>query len=140
MKCLGSGILIPFSRSVALSKIAHLLFATTSTSCYSISINLHCVSALVYTSVVCCTFNCTSMNSCSSFGTTFSSLASFYTICVITKQCSSASSSSTSSMHIGSIDELLVLSALLHVNIVCFCAKNELQMFQLYLYLELLST
>ncbi len=36
--------------------------------------------------------------------------------------------------------QLLVLSVLLHANVICFCAKIQLQMFQLYLCLELLFT
>jgi hypothetical protein len=39
------------------------------------------------------------MDRCSSFATTFSSLASFYTLCASTKCCSLISSSSDSSMH-----------------------------------------
>jgi hypothetical protein len=104
MKCSGFGILIPFSKSVALSKIARLLFATTFASHYSISIRLRYAFTIVYTYVACCTFICIFVNSCSFYITTFSSLASIYTICASTKWCSSTSSSSDSSMHIGFID------------------------------------
>ncbi len=94
-----SRILIPFSRSVVLSKIVRFLFAITSTSHCSISITLHCASAILCTFVACCTFNYTFVDSCSSFTTTFSSLVSFCIICASTKCCSLASSSSDSSMH-----------------------------------------
>ncbi len=94
-----SRILIPFSRHVTLSKIARLFFAIASTSRCLISITLRCASAIVYTYVACCTFNDTFVDKYSSFATTFSSLASFCTICASTKWCSSTSSSSNSSMH-----------------------------------------
>ncbi len=131
----GFGILIPFSRSVALSSIACLLLATTFDSCHSISITLHCAFAITCTFVSCCTSTCTFMDNCCSTATMFSSLASFYTS---TKCYSIASSSSDSSMNIESID-VLVLSILLHTNVVCLCAKTQLHMFQLYLCLDLSS-
>ncbi len=84
------GILIPFSISVALSRIAHLLFATTSNSCLSISIALHCAFAIACTYVACYTSTCTSMDSCSSISTTFSSLASFCIVYASTKCYSTA--------------------------------------------------
>jgi hypothetical protein len=83
-----------------LSKIARLLFITASTSHCSISITLRCASTIIYTSVACHTFNCSSVDNCSSFTTTFSSLASFCTVYASTKCCSSTSSSPNSSMHI----------------------------------------
>jgi hypothetical protein len=49
--------------------------------------------------MVCYTFNNTSKDSCSSFATTFSSLASFSIIYASTKWCSSTLSSFDSSMH-----------------------------------------
>ncbi len=104
MNCLGSGILIPFSKSVTLPKIAHLLFTIASTSCYSISITRHCASAIMCTFVACYTFNCTFVDSCSSFATTFFSFASFYIICASTKCYALASSSFDSLMHIKSTD------------------------------------
>ncbi len=103
MKHSRSGILIPFSRNVALSSITHLLFTIASTSCYSISINLHCAYAIICTSMAYYTFNCTSMNSCSSCTTMFSSLMSFCIVYASTKWCSSTSSSSDSSMYTRSI-------------------------------------
>ncbi len=102
MNGLVSGILIPFSKIVALSRIARLLFTIASTSSCSISITICCASAIVCTSMVCYTFNCTSMDSCFSFAIMFSSFASFCTICASTKCCSSTSSSFSSSMHTGS--------------------------------------
>ncbi len=81
MKCSGSGILVPLKKIVALSKIAHCLFAIASTSHCSISISLSYVSAIICTVVAYFMFIYTSVNSCSSDGTTFSSLASFCTIC-----------------------------------------------------------
>jgi hypothetical protein len=104
MNCSEYRILIPFFTSVALSKIAHLLFTTTFTSHYSISIALHCASAIVYTYVACYTFNYIFVNNCSSWATTFSSLASFCIVYASIKWCSSSLSSSNSSMHIESID------------------------------------
>jgi hypothetical protein len=109
MDRLGSGSLIPFSRSVVLSKIVRLLFAIAYASHCSISITLSCVSAIVYTSMACFTFKCTFMDSCSSFATMFSSLASFYTICASTKCLFSALSSSDSSMHTRSTNVALGL-------------------------------
>jgi hypothetical protein len=94
------GILIPFSRSVVLSKIVRFLFAIASASHCSISITLHCASAILCTFVACCTFNYTFVDSYSSFTTTFFSLVSFCIIYASTKCCSLASSSSGFSMHI----------------------------------------
>jgi hypothetical protein len=54
--------------------------------------------------VSCCTSTCTSMDSCCSTATTFSSLSSFYTIYASTKCCSTPLSSFDFSMNIGSID------------------------------------
>ncbi len=102
MNCSGSRISIPFSTTVALYRNTNLLFVVASASHYSISIALCCVSTIVYTSMVCCTFNYTSMDSYSSFVTFF--LASFCIIYASTKWCSLALSSFDSSMHIGFID------------------------------------
>ncbi len=82
-----------------MSRITCLLFVPTSTFHYSISITLCYASAIVYTSVACCTLNCTSMDSCSSFTITLSSLASVCTISASTSCCSLTSSYSDSSMH-----------------------------------------
>jgi len=100
-------MLIPFSTSVIMSRIVHLLFAITSTSHYSISISLWCAFAIVYTSLVFCIFNYTYVSNCSSYATMFSSLASFCIICASTKWCSLVSSSSDFSMHTGSINVAL---------------------------------
>jgi hypothetical protein len=54
--------------------------------------------------MACCTFNYTFVNNCSSCATTFSSLASFYTVCASTKWCSLVSSSFDSLMHTRSIE------------------------------------
>jgi hypothetical protein len=102
-----SRILIPFSKSVVLSRITHLLFAIASASCYSISIAFCCASTVVYTFVACCTFNCTFVDRCFSFATTFSSLASFYIVYASTKCSFVASFSFNSSMHIRSINATL---------------------------------
>jgi hypothetical protein len=107
MNRLGSEILIPFSISVVLSRIVHLLFTIASTSCCCISIGLWCVFTIVCAFVVYCTFNYTSMDRCSSFTTMFSSLGSFYTIYASTKCYSSTSSSFDSSMHTRSINVAL---------------------------------
>jgi hypothetical protein len=80
------------------------LLATTSASHYSISIALRCAFAIVYTYVVCYTFNCISMDSYSSFATMFSSLVSFCIISTSTNCYFSASSSSNSLMHTGFIN------------------------------------
>jgi len=85
-------------------RIAHLLFVPTSTSHYSTSITLRYASAIVYTSMAYCTFNCISVDSYSSFTTMFSSLASICTNSTSTKCCFSTSSSSDCSMHTRSID------------------------------------
>jgi hypothetical protein len=77
MKFLGSRILIAFSISVTLSRIVRILFVTASTLGYAISISLCCVFAIIYTFMAYCTFNYTYVNNCSSYATTFSSLASF---------------------------------------------------------------
>jgi hypothetical protein len=84
-----------------------LLFAITFTSCCSISITLHCVFTIVYTSMAWCTFNCTFVDNYSSFATMLSSLASFYIIYASTKCYSLALSSFDSSMHTKSVDVAL---------------------------------
>ncbi len=122
MNCSGFGIFIPFSRSVTMSRILHLFFATTFASCCSISIAFHCASTILYTYVAYCTFNYTFVDNCSSFATTFSYLMSIYIICASTKCCSS-----TLSLILQCT--LNVLSVFLHANIVYFCAKTQLQMF-----------
>jgi len=101
------GILIPSSISVVLFKIARLLLTTASASHCSISITLRCASTIIYTSVACHTFNCSSVDNCSSFTTTFSFLASSCTIYASTKCCYSTSSSPNSSMHIKSTNVAL---------------------------------
>jgi hypothetical protein len=58
-----------------LSKIVCIFFASAS-HC-SISIALCCASTIVYTSMVCRTFNCIFVDRCYSFKTTFSSLCPF---------------------------------------------------------------
>ncbi len=84
-----SRILIPFCRSVILSRIACLLFVTTFNSCLSISIAFHRTSTIV----------CTSVDCCISASTTFSSPTSICIIYASTKYYSIASSSSDSSMN-----------------------------------------
>jgi len=92
MNCSRFGILIPFSKSVALSMIAHLLFITTSNSRLSISI------ALCYAFAIASTF----VDCCISTSTMLSSLASVFVIYASTKCYSTTSSSSNSSMNIRS--------------------------------------
>jgi hypothetical protein len=108
-KILKMWILIPFFKSVILSRITHLLFAIISTSHYSISINFCCAFAIVYMFVVCCTITFIFVNNNYSCATMFSSFASLCTIYASTKWCSSISSSFDFSMHIKSIDVAFVL-------------------------------
>jgi uncharacterized membrane protein required for colicin V production len=68
-----------------------------------------CASSIAYTFVACCTSTYTFVDNYSSIATTFSSLASFYTICASTKCYSIASSSFDSSMNTGFIDVVLGL-------------------------------
>jgi len=103
----GFGILIPFSRSVVLSRIMRLVFVIAFASRCYISIAFHYAFAIICTSMACYTFNCTSVDSCSSFAKMFSSLVSLCTICASTKCCSSTLSSSYSSMHIKFTDVAL---------------------------------
>ncbi len=107
MNCSGFGILIPFSKSVVLSKIVHLFIATDSNSWFSISIALHCVSAIICTFVDRCTSTCTSMDSCSYISTMLSSPVSFYIVYASTNCYSKTSSSSNSSMNTESTDAAL---------------------------------
>jgi hypothetical protein len=104
MNRLGFGILIPFSRNVALSRIVCLLFTIASASCYSIFIAFCCAFAIVCTFAPCYTFN---SNSCSSFVIIFSFDMSFYIVCASTKCYSSVSSSFNSSIHTRSINVAL---------------------------------
>jgi hypothetical protein len=104
VNCPRFGILIVFFRSVALSKITRLFFAIAFASCYSISITIHCASTIVYTFMAYCTFNYIFVDSCCSYATMLSSLASFYTMSASTKWCSLTLSSFDSSMHTKSID------------------------------------
>ncbi len=119
------GILILLSRSVALFRIARLLFVIAFASHCSISISLRCAYAIVYTSVIFCTFNCTYVNNCSSYATTFSSLLSFCIICAPTKWCSLVSSSFDSSMDTGSIDVILGLVGFLACQCRLLLRKNS---------------
>jgi len=75
-----------------------------------------------------------------STSTTFSSFVSFCIVYASTKCCSSASSSSNSSMNIGLTHVAPSFVCFLHANAVYFCPKTQLYMFQLYLCLELSST
>ncbi len=118
-------------------RITHLLFATASISRYSISINLHCVSTIICTSMACYIINCTYVNNCSCCTTTLSSFVSFYIVCASTKLCVSALSSFDFLMHIEFIDVVLGPTFFLHTNKFCFYAKIQLQMFQLYLCFQL---
>jgi len=97
MNHLGFEILIPFSRSVAQSRIARLLFTIGFDSRLSISIALRCVFAITYTS----------MDGYTSTSTMFSFLASICIICASTNCCSTTLSSFDSSMNTSSIDVAL---------------------------------
>ncbi len=100
----GSGILIPFFKSASISRITCLFFAIAFASRCSIFTALRCAFAFVCTSLVCYIFNCTYVDSCSSFITMFSSLVSFCIIYASTKCYSSTSFSFNFSMHTWSID------------------------------------
>ncbi len=86
---------------------------------------LHCVSAIVYTSVACYIFNCTFVDSCFSFAPMFSSLALFYIIYASTIDCSPTSSSSNFSMHTRSIDVILGLVYFLTRSYCLLLRKNS---------------
>ncbi len=116
---------MPFSKSVALSRNAHLLFTTTSASQCSISIALHYAYAIVYTFVACCIFNYTFVDSCSSFVVMISSLVSFCIVCASTKCCSSTSSSSKFSMHTGSTEAVFGFICSLTRQCCQFLRKNS---------------
>jgi hypothetical protein len=90
MNRLRSRILIPFSKSVVLSKIVHLLFTIALVSHLSIYIALHCVSTIAYTSVVCYTSTYTFVDGYTYGSMVFSSPTSIYVIYVSTKCCSIA--------------------------------------------------
>jgi len=66
MNCSRSRILIPFSKSVAMSRITHLLYVTTFDSHLLISIILRCDSTIAYTSNGYYTSTCTFVDSCTS--------------------------------------------------------------------------
>jgi hypothetical protein len=93
------GILIPFSKSVILSRITYFLFTTTSNSCLSISIALCRAFAIACTSVVWYTSTYTFLDGCTSASTTFFPPMSFYVVYASTKCYSIASFSSNSSMN-----------------------------------------
>ncbi len=80
MNRLGYGILIPFSRSVAMFRIVRLLFITAFDSRIPISIALHCASAITCTYVDCCTSTCTFVDICIFASMMFSSPMFFYAI------------------------------------------------------------
>jgi hypothetical protein len=114
MNCSRSRISILFSKSVVLSKIVRFLFTTTFVSCCSISITLHHASTIVCTFVACYTFNCTNVDSCSSFAIMFFSLVFSYIVYAFTKCYSSASSSFNFSMHIRSNDVAPLVCSFVH--------------------------
>ncbi len=107
MNWLGSGILIPFFRSVALSRIVHLFFAIAPASCLSISIALCCPFAIACAFVDYCIATYTFVDGYTSTPTIFSSLTSVYVIYASTKSCSTTLSSSNSTMNIVSINVAL---------------------------------
>ncbi len=102
INCSRSRILIPFSRSVVVSMIARLLFATTSDSHLSIFIGLCCPFAITYTSMDYYTATYTFVDGCIFAPTMFSSLTSVCAIYASTKCYSTTLSSSNFSMNIGS--------------------------------------
>jgi uncharacterized membrane protein len=99
------GILVPFSKSVALSNIVHLLIATTFD--FHCSIALCCASTITCTFVSCYTSTCTFVDNYCSATITFSFRASFYIVYASTNCCSTTSSFSNSSMNIGSTNVTL---------------------------------
>ncbi len=97
MNHLGFEILIPFSISVGMCRITHLLCAIAFDSRLLIFVILHC--AFVIT--------CTSMDGRTSASTTFSFPVFVCTICASTYCCFATLSSFESSMNIGSTDVAL---------------------------------
>ncbi len=93
MNCLGSGIWIPFSKHVAMSRIVRLFFTAFSNSHFSISIALRCAFAIACTFVDGYTFT----------STMFSFLAFVCAICACI-DCYSTLSSSDYLMNIRFID------------------------------------
>jgi hypothetical protein len=104
MNCSRFQILIPFSKSVALFRIARFLFAITSNSHLSISIAFHCASVFACTSMDYYTSTCISVNSHTSTSTTLSSPTSFCVVYSSTKCYSTTLSSSNSSMNTRFVD------------------------------------
>ncbi len=120
-------MLIFLSISVALSMmVAHFLTSVDCGTLISISIALGCTTINVCTFVDACTL---------ALDTSFSS-TSYCIACALIDGYSTPSSSSDSSMCIRSTN---VAPSLTHLNSNLFyvCAKTELQMFQLFIYLEL---
>jgi hypothetical protein len=75
--------------------------------------------------VACCTSNCTSTDSCFSFTTMFSSLASFYIVSASIKCYFSSLSSSDSLMHTGSTNVAPRLIYFLACQCHLFLRKNS---------------
>jgi hypothetical protein len=111
-----------------MSMISCILFVATSDSCTLISIAFNCVYVIAYTFVDGCIFP----------SMMFSSFASIYVVYASTNYCSTTSFSSNSSMNTKPTYVALSHVSLLHANVFCFCVKSQLQMFQFYLYHELL--
>jgi len=124
-----------FIQKCGFVQIAHILFASTFASpcSISISITLHCFYACTY--VVCCTFNYTFVDNCSSFTTTSSSLASFCIVCALTKCYSSISSSFDSSMHTKSTNVALShVYSLAHQCRLLLCKKSNLDVLVVFMF------
>ncbi len=98
------GILIPFSRSVILSRIICIFFAITSNSSFSISIALHCASTI---RLHLCGLLYFHLHLCGWLYFRFNNILLSTSVCVVyasTKCYSTTSSSFDFSMNIGSIN------------------------------------
>ncbi len=100
-------------------------FAIAFDSHFSISIALHCASAIICTSMDYYTSICTSMNGCTSASTTLSSPTSIYIVCASTKCYSTPSSSSNSSMNTGSTNVTFGLICSLACQLLLLWHKNS---------------
>ncbi len=118
----------------------HFIFATTSTSYLSISIAFRCASTIAFTSVDCCTTTCTLVDGCTYASTMISSLEMSTLSMLLQGATPQLCLPLILQWPLDLLMYSLVLYVLLHANIFCLCAKTQLQMFQLYLCLELLST
>jgi len=126
MNISGSRVLIPFSRSVAMSRITRRFFVTIFDSRLLISIAFCCVFAIAYTFVDYYTSTRTFVNSCYSTLISLFSPVSFCAICASTKCCSTTLSSSDSSMYTKSIDVIHGPIYSLACHYLLFLCKNSI--------------